>query len=191
MGLTRTAFLLFANALVLTFCGESQIDDQSPQRTNEHLTIGNSLVPGPSEQRLKREFAYAHDLAETIEQLDGVESARVHLSLAAESILDANAPKQSKAAIVVHSTRGGAVSEQVIRQLAVAAVAGLEPSQVSVFLTTSTTSPQRTVLIGPIEVVTSSAFKARICLGGLLVLSLGLAIGLIIAGMKIRRLRER
>ena len=184
-------FLWASGFLFVESCAESGAADHPPPAGDKDLTIGDSLFATPAQERLKKELALARNLARTIEQLNGVEAARVHLSLTSESILDRDAPKESQAAIVVTRGKGSRLSEQTIRDLAVAAVPRLEPNRVRVFLNEASPPPLKLIMVGPIEVAASSAFMARFCLGGLLLLSIGLAIGLIIAGIKIRRLRTR
>ncbi|MDD5309886.1 MAG: hypothetical protein PHU25_21425 [Deltaproteobacteria bacterium] len=150
---------------------------------------GSSFLPSPDEERLLRERTYARDLARTIGELPGVESARVHLSLADRSILSSDRSAASTAALVVRRARGEGPSEERLKAIAAAAVPGLTAAKVSVFLSDAGAAPEKTVFVGPIEVAASSAWKARACLGGLLGACAVLAAGLVWAGFRLRRSR--
>ncbi len=184
-------YMVFVLLLALTtFSCEPQRDlkqaSNQQQRGMEQL-LGNSLLPSPSEEQLVKSQVLALDLAQTIEKFDGVAEARVHIYLADTSLLSRDRQAESQAAVLVRRLGNNGPNEAKVRAFVLAAIPGLKSSNVSVFFSGSQQEPAlKTVFVGPIEVAVSSASTAKICLGGLLVLSLVLAIGLIGAGLKLR-----
>lgn len=153
--------------------------------------LGDSLIPSPDEEKLKREVVLARDLARTLERLDGVDEARVHLSLADKSLLSKDREKRSKAAILIKRTRDGFPAETTVRDLAAASVSDLEPADIRVFFSGTSTPMNETVPVGPIEVTARTLKKAKLIIGGLLILCLFLAGGLVAAGLRLKRLKHR
>jgi type III secretory pathway lipoprotein EscJ len=153
--------------------------------------LGGSLIPSRAEARLLREHALAGELARTIESLDGVAEARVHLTLADRSLLAETPTGESSAAIVVRSAAGSAApSAAQLRALASAVVPGVDAEAVQVFATRTVQRPPQLVAVGPLTVPAETADRAHAILGGLLGLCLVLAAGLIYAGVRLRRLRR-
>lgn len=153
--------------------------------------LGSSLFRSQAEEKALLENAAGSRLAQTIEKLPGVEKARVHLSLATDSIFARPGEKESRAAILVQTIGTERLpSEGDIRKLIAASVAGLNPDQIAIFFSPSKKTEIKTVHIGPVEVVASSASKARLVLGGLLILCIVMAVCLILAGIRIRTLRR-
>ena len=91
--------------------------------------------------------------------------------------------------VVATRSSQGTPREATIRDIIGAAVPGVNPAQVHVFLAESEKAHQETEYVGPIEVVATSARTAKIWLGRLLVICVLLAGGLIGAGVALRRLR--
>ncbi|MCP4599694.1 MAG: hypothetical protein GY847_04005 [Proteobacteria bacterium] len=152
--------------------------------------LGDSFLPSPSEEQLKKEHALAAELARTIERLDGVDEARVHLNLADRSLLARDRRTDSRAAILIRRGHKTGLDETEVRSLAAAAISGLEPDKVKVFFSGPSKPPISTIFIGPIEVAESSAVALKLCLGSLLGLCLILALTLVVAGLKLRGLRR-
>jgi type III secretory pathway lipoprotein EscJ len=184
--------VLTASLLLASSCAESAPAAEeacAPQPGVEELLSG-SLIPGPDEEKLRREHARAGELARTLSRLPGVEDARVHLSLADRSLLSRDPEAESRAAVVLRfSGRGDPPAADQVRAIAAAAIGGLEAEQVEVFATGIGSAGEETVRVGPIEVAAGSAGTARAVLGGLLGVCLLLAAGLIYAGWRLRRMR--
>jgi type III secretory pathway lipoprotein EscJ len=153
--------------------------------------LGDSLIPSPADEKLKRDRALGLELARTLERLDGVAEARVHLNLADKSILSRDREKKSKAAILVKRSQKTGPDESTVRNLAAASISDLEPGDISVFFSGPSTLETKTALIGPIEVTEQTVKKAKLIIGGLLILCLVLAVGLVAAGIKLKRLKGR
>lgn len=163
----------------------------SAEQPGVESLLGGSLVPSYEEDKLRRTQAMAGELARTLEKLDGVEEARVHLNLPDKSLLSKDKTVESGAAILVRRNSTAGPDEAMIRDLAVAAVPGLDRSKVSVFFSGAQKRVEKTVLVGPIEVASSSAETARVLIGGLLVACLLMASGLVVAGFMLRSQRRK
>lgn len=152
---------------------------------------GGSLIPSPAELHLRRERVLAADLAATIEELWKVEAARVHLELADRSLWSRDRDAEPSAAVALRVAEGAAPKEDRIRELTAAAIPGLEPEAVEVFVAEQPgAKPVEIVRIGPLRVAADSATEARALLGALLAVCLLLAAVLIHAGLRLRRLRR-
>jgi type III secretion protein J len=95
-----------------------------------------SMVPTPTEERALYLHAVAGELARSVEAVDGVVTARVHLALPPADLLRTGPAPAPRAAVLV-KTRPGARSRVEplapgIQALVAGAIAGLEPSSVSV-----------------------------------------------------------
>ncbi|MCP4676568.1 MAG: hypothetical protein GY854_13845 [Deltaproteobacteria bacterium] len=190
--------VLRALLIVATFCtlacacveSENSAGDNRPKHHSKSI-LGDSFLPSHAEEQLRKTHILETELAHTIDRLDGVAEARVHLQLADRSLLsrDRNAPSQ--AAIVVKRTGKSSPEESTLRELAAAAIPDLKPGSVQVFFSGVSEPPMSTEYVGPIEVAASSARTARLCLGAMLGLVLVLALGLVAAGLKLRRLRQK
>jgi flagellar M-ring protein FliF len=89
-------------------------------------------------QQVTRVRALEGELARTIQGLDGVKAARVHLALRNEGSFR-NAGEQPTASVVIRGESGdAAISAQAIRHLVAAAIPGLSPDQVTVMSTDGT-----------------------------------------------------
>ena len=83
-------------------------------------------------QQVTKVRALEGELARTIQQIDGVKAARVHLALRSEGSFRANA-EQATASVIIRADReAGAHAANAIRHLVAAAIPGLAPAQVTV-----------------------------------------------------------
>ena len=138
----------------------------------------------------RRERALATELRHSIEILTGVVRARVHLTLPSSSILTKRGPEKSGAAVLVVRDNPTQPTREEILRFVRAARPELNPSSIAVFLTTEIPAKPSTVFVGPVEVVASSETRARVMFAVLLGLSLIASAGLIVAGVKLRRVRR-
>jgi type III secretion protein J len=97
-----------------------------------------SLVPTPAEERARFLLAVAGELSRTVEGIDGVVEARVHLALPPDEPLRLSPPAAPRGAVLV-KVRAGARGQVEplapgIQALVAGAVNGLEPGQVAVVL---------------------------------------------------------
>jgi type III secretion protein J len=186
-------FITIAFLGALLACQETGEEPAAVDKSEQswEALLGDSLIPSPADEKLKRERALALELARTLERLDGVAEARVHLDLADKSILARERREQGKAAILIRRARKTGPDENTVRDLAAASISGLTPAGIRVFFTGPSIPLPKTAFVGPIEVAERSAKKAKLFIGGLLILCLLLASGLVVAGVKLKRLRRR
>jgi type III secretion protein J len=99
-----------------------------------------SLIPTPSEERARYLDATAGELERTLETVDGVVSARVHLVLEETDPLAIDVkPKSPARAAVLLKTRPGAapIAAADVQKLVAGSVAGLDAAAISVVLTSA------------------------------------------------------
>lgn len=142
-----------------------------------------SLIPTPSEERARYVDALAGELERTLEEVDGVVSARVHLVLEdADALADAVKPRAAARAAVLLTTRPGRtpIANEDVQRLVAGSVAGLDAGAVAVVLTSAPVavdSGPAVAAVGPLRVTPSSR--------GLLVgaIAIGLALLTFLAGL--------
>ena len=99
-----------------------------------------SLIPTPSEERARYLDATAGEIERTLETVDGVVSARVHLVLEETDPLAVDAkPKSAARAAVLLKARPGAapIAAADVQKLVAGSVAGLDATAVSVVVTSA------------------------------------------------------
>jgi type III secretion protein J len=97
-----------------------------------------SLIPTPSEERARYLDATEGEIEKTLETIDGVVEARVHLVLEeADPLALDSAPHAPARAAVLIKERAGAppISDRDVQRLVAGSVAGLEPAGVAVVVT--------------------------------------------------------
>jgi type III secretion protein J len=97
-----------------------------------------SVVPTPSEERALYLHALSGELARSVEAIDGVTGARVHLALPPQDLLRPDPGPPPRAAVLVKARAGarGRLDALApgIQALVAGSVAGLEPAAVSVVI---------------------------------------------------------
>lgn len=119
-----------------------------------------SVVPTPAEDRARILQALTGELSRSLEAVDGVQEARVHVALPPDEPLRGGSPAAPRGSVLARARTGARarVEAQVagIQALVAGAVPGLEPAQVAVVVTESPPaarpSPERrslrTLLLG-------------------------------------------
>ena len=146
-----------------------------------------SLIPTPSEERARYVDALAGEIERTLEGVDGVVSARVHLVLEEEDPLAVDTkPRASARAAVLLTTRPGRtpIAREDVQRLVAGSVSGLDAAAVAVVVTAAPaiaedepTGATMLAAVGPLRVTPGSrslligAFAAGL---GLLALLAGL-----------------
>lgn len=153
-----------------------------------------SLVPTPTEERARLSAALAGDIAHSIETIDGVLSARVHLALPEPDPLG-RAETSARASVLVRY-RGEAApyDEGSLRRLVAGGVEGLAERDVTIVgvrATPRSSSTRELVAVGPFATSRGTATTLKLTLLGLLVVNVFLAVALLLAVGFVRRLRER
>lgn len=142
-----------------------------------------SLVPTPTEERARFVAATSGEIARSIESIEGVLDARVHIALPDTSSLSFDAPRPPPRASVLIRYRGDLApyDESAIRRLVAGAVDGLDEASIAVVGVATPAAPpvsERMSHLGPISVTRGSATTLKLVLGGLLALNLVLAAAL-------------
>lgn len=155
-----------------------------------------SLVQTATEERARAAQAVAGELARSLERVDGVLDARVHLSLPDTSglLLEGQAPPRGSASVLLrHSGATPPLSEDAVRRLVAGAVAGLRGEDVTVVLVARPLPPAsaeaRLAWVGPVAVARGSAGTLKALLAGALGLNVLLA-GVLAAVLLLRRRRD-
>ncbi len=140
-----------------------------------------SLVPTHTEESARLRAALAGELARSIQSIDGVLTARVHIALADTEarLLDQPQIEPRASVLIRHRGQTPPYDEEAIKRLVAGAVSGMETSAVAIVGVPSgelPMNPARLVSIGPIAVARSSAPGLKLALGALLGTNLVLAI---------------
>ena len=139
------------------------------------------------------------ELVETLESVDGVLSARVHLSVsdAPRSLIPiGDEPPQSSASVLIrYSGDAAPLSEAHIKSLVSGSVVGLESERVNVVLI-KRRQPARSgrcqlVGLGPMSVSPGSVVTIKAAIGVIAVVIGLFGLGLVLMALKIRSLRRR
>jgi len=123
-----------------------------------------SLVPTPTEERARYAEALAGEIARTLETVEGVVSARVHLVLPEPDplALDGKPRVAAQAAILLKARAGqpSPIGERDVQKLVAGSVPGLDLSAVAVVVTPALELPTATganlVALGPLRMTPDS-----------------------------------
>jgi len=157
-----------------------------------------SLIPTPSEERARYLDALAGEIERTLEAVDGVVSARVHLVLEESDPLgpDAKPRNPARAAVLLKARPGRApLSEREVQKLVAGSVAGLDPAAVAVVTTAAAdpgdaaASPLAT--LGPLRITPGTRPLLEIALGGAIGLLGLLAALLFVTARRLSALERR
>jgi type III secretion protein J len=146
-----------------------------------------SLIPTPSEERARYVDALAGELEHTLQEIDGVVSARVHLVLEeADPLAPADKPRTAARAAILLTARPGRppLPEADVQRLVAGSVPGLAPTSVAVVVTASPAAegPLALATVGPLRVSPGSrAFLVAALAIGLALLALLAALLLVLA----------
>jgi type III secretion protein J len=102
-------------------------------QTVTELFPGDSMIVTPFEQEARMAFALGQELSQTIESIDGVQSARVHVVLPRRDLRD-RIISDSSASIALHNVAGtdSAVLNEQVRLIVANAVPALSADRVSI-----------------------------------------------------------
>jgi type III secretion protein J len=136
------------------------------------------LVPTPLEEQARYLHALSGELARTLEGLDGVVGARVHLALPVLDPLRPDARRTPRASILIkcRPDARGRLEEQAdgLRRMVAGAADGLEPASVAVVVAEASASPPARVQVPRISRtwLAGSALALAVVLGAI-ALSMG------------------
>jgi type III secretion protein J len=102
-----------------------------------------ALVPGKMEERALYLSALQEEIAKTLESVEGVYAARVHVTLKADGRFGArsDSPESTASVLVSHRGESPPIPEENVQKMVAHAVSGLKPAQVAVVF-----SPRRPVV---------------------------------------------
>lgn len=146
-------------------------------RTAPEQPTGRPLLESLAEERARLDRALGDQLARSIEGMEGVLWARVHLAEEATPRLDEPvSASPRRASVAVHLRAGARLDPAHLQHLVADAVRGLAPAQVSVILTTARSSAAlRFLRVGPFLVAAHSAQPLRVALSLLLATNITVA----------------
>lgn len=151
-----------------------------------------SLVPTATEERARYAAAIAGELAGSIESIDGVLDARVHVAIPEPRgfALDDERPRPRASVLIKHLPGEPPYDIVQIRSLVAGAVHGMAPEDVAVVGVPGPPAPVLTgslVRVGPISVTRGSSFALKAVLGTALALDVVLAAALVVLWTRRRR----
>ncbi len=152
------------------------------------------LVPTATEERARYTAALGGELARSIEAIDGVLDARVHIALPEphDFALD-EAPAHARASVLIRYRAGARpYDERTVKALVAGAVQGMQPEDVAVVGVAAPRAapPGEAALVhvGPISVTRGTAPALKLVLGVAFALHIVLALALV--GLALRRRRQ-
>jgi type III secretion protein J len=150
------------------------------------------LVPTATEERARYVSALGGELARSIEGIEGVLDARVHIALPEprDFALDQEAPRPRASVLVKKRAAAAAIDETQVQSLVAFAVSGMQRDDVAVVIVevpTPAASQSTLTRIGPIAVTHGSAPILKGVLGGAFALDAILALALVFVWMRKRR----
>lgn len=132
----------------------------------------SGLVPTATEERARFLAALSGELSSTIERIDGVLDARVHLAIPDKrALLLDEAPSTPKASVLVKH-RSGTVNAETIQRLVAGAVEDMAPDDVAVVSVPTKVTPVASaglVRVGPVSVTRGSERVLKAILVGIAV----------------------
>lgn len=153
-----------------------------------------SLVPSQLAEHAQYVAGIAGELERTLRGIDGVQSARVHLSLPLRDTF-ADAPRERPTASVLVKHRGATppLDAEKVRHLVAGAAPGLAPDDVAVVFVARPAlapSPERELTqIGPLTVTRGSAGTLRAAIALTILILVALTTAVVTLWLRLRRLR--
>jgi len=169
-----------------------------PSRENPGIlqSLGSgSMVPSRLAEHARLLSGIAGELEQSLQAVDGVVSARVHLAAPDKNPLDDQEPSKPSASVLIRH-RGAAppLAASDVQRLVAGAVPGLAAADVSVVATPSPASarPADKELrrVGPITVTRASLSPLRLMAGGAVLLNLALLAAVLLLWSKVRRTED-
>jgi len=183
-----------AVAQSLVVLREEELPRTSPPGVLDAVGKG-SLVPSEAAEHAQLAAGIAGDLQRSLEGVDGVLSARVHLNLPSPSPMREIPAGRASASVLVEF-RGSTppITTVDVQRLIAGACTGLTPPDVAVVMVSRSApahvSGSELVHVGPLVVTRASARPLQWTLIGLLLGTMGLAGTLIFVAQRLMRLRQ-
>jgi type III secretion protein J len=152
-----------------------------------------ALVPSETAEHAELVAGLAGDLGRTLEGVDGVLSARVHLNLPAADPLREGPPAKASAGVLLeHRGSTPPLSVDSVQRLVAGGVGGLSPVDVTVVMVSRPApaiAPESEIAhVGPIAVARASARLLQLALGSLMVLITALSAMALYLYVRLKRL---
>jgi type III secretion protein J len=179
----------------LSVLQDSKLPARSAPGFNEvYQNVG--IVPTATEERARFSAALGGELERSIESLEGVVEARVHIALPESCVaaLDGPRPKPRASVLIKRRNNTHPIDETTIRSLVTGAVQDMEPAQVAVIqiaITPLSKIAPELVRIGPVTVTRASVTALKELAAAVLLLDIILAIALVILTVRLRRVSGR
>lgn len=152
-----------------------------------------ALVPSEAAEHAQLIAGLAGDLERTLEGVDGVLAARVHINVTAKDPLrDGPTAKATASVLLAHRGSTPPITIDSVQRLVAGGVAGLSPFDVAVVAVPRPAPPAQSLElahVGPIAVAQSSMRALRLALIGLVVIVAALASTTLVLYMRLARLR--
>lgn len=150
-----------------------------------------SLVPTPTEERARYLAALGGEIARSLERVEGVVDARVHVALPDTSSLPLDAaPPAPRASVLLSTTSRARITDVDVSRLVAGSIEGIEPGAIAVVRVRVSEPAVRSALatVGPFRVAASSAAPLRVALVVALALHAALAAALFVFVRRARTL---
>lgn len=179
------------SSLAIGVLAQENMPPRSSPGVLEALGEGG-IVPSRLAEHVKWTSGIAGDLERSLRGVDGVLSARVHLSVPPKELLPGTVEVEKPSASVLVRHRGVAppITVSDVQQLVAGAVSGLAPAQVTVVLATSPppkTADRELLRFGPVTVTRGSLGPLRLGAAGVVLLNLALVGAVIWLFRRLRR----
>jgi type III secretion protein J len=170
-----------------------------PSRDNPGVlqSLGSgSMVPSRLAEHARLLTGISGELEQSLQAIDGVVSARVHLASPERSPLDPEQEPAKPSASVLLRHRGAQppLASSEVQRLVAGAVPGLEPQAVSVVASTAAAvarpADRELRRVGPITVTRASLSPLRAVAGGAVLLNLLLLAAVLLLWSKVRRTEQ-
>jgi type III secretion protein J len=169
----------------------------SPENPGILQSLGSgSMVPSRLAEHARLLSGISAELERSLQAVDGVVSARVHLAAPERSPLDTEqAPSKPSASVLIRH-RGAAppLAASEIQRLVAGAVPGLEPGAVSVVSSPAPAgarpADRELRRVGPITVTRASLSPLRAVAAGAVALDLALLVAVLLLWSKVRRTEQ-
>jgi type III secretion protein J len=157
-----------------------------------------SLVPTATQERALLHHALGEEIAKTLQSVEGVVEARVHLVLPVrDPLAPGDAPRPApRASALVRATAPAPIAREEVQRLVAGAVDGLKPEDVTVVIVTGArpapaAASAELARLGPFLVAEGSASALKLTLIAAFALVGLLALGVVIALARQRALARR
>jgi type III secretion protein J len=156
---------------------------------------GNSMVPSRLSEHARLLSGISGELEQSLQAVDGVVSARVHLAVPERSPLEEPDPSRPSASVLIrHRGASPPLATSDVQRLVAGAVPGLANHDVSVVSSPAPASarPADKELrrVGPITVTRASLSPLRLVAGGAVLLNLALLAAVLLLWTKVRRTED-